>query len=148
MAAGLNIEMNDTSPSPRALRHASLGTALRALAIIAGLVLVPLGVILYPFFHNHHVTALARLHKRVHPGDDCAATADAFARYFRARQMAGSTDVQFADQSTGDRHAFASLRPPRRLLHLYDLTLFDDVQLTALCDAAGQRVERVLYVGD
>jgi hypothetical protein len=133
---------------PPSGRAASRRTVLKALAIVAGLFLVPFGVILYPFFHNYHVTALARLHKRVHPGDDCAATAGAFARYFRARQAAGSTDVQFADRSTAHGHELGSLRPPRRLLHLYDLTLFDDVQLTAICDAGGRRVERVLYIGD
>ncbi|WP_420126871.1 hypothetical protein [Longimicrobium sp.] len=140
--------MSDIPPSDPVASRRPLRNLLQALAIVAGLFLVPMGVIGYPFFHNYHVTALARLHKRVHPGDDCAATATAFARYFRARQLAGSTDVQFADQSTDGRHEFGSLRPHRRLLHLYDLTVFDDVQLTAICDAAGRRVERVLYVGD
>jgi hypothetical protein len=126
----------------------SVRTTLKALAVVAGLFLAAIGVMAYPFIHNYHVAALARLGKRVQPGDDCAATANAFARYFKARQKAGSTDVQFADQSTSDGHEFGSLQPPRRLLHLYDLTLFDDVQLTAICDPAGRRVERVLYIGD
>jgi hypothetical protein len=117
-------------------------------AVVAVLLLLPAAVMLYPFVHNYHLVPMARLAKRVHPGDDCGAAARAFAAYYEARRGRGNDDVQFTDGRTLDDHAFQRLVPPRRLLHLYDLTLFDDVQLTAICDPAGQRVERVFYLGD
>jgi hypothetical protein len=127
--------------------RASRLRTVRSLAIVAGIFALVIGLMFYPFIHNYHVTPLARLGKRIQ-GADCAATADAFARYYQARRKAGSTDVQFADHSTDKDLAFRRLNPPRRLLHLYDLTLFDDVQLTAICDPAGARVEQVFYLGD
>jgi hypothetical protein len=120
----------------------------KAVAVVAGVLLLPVAVIGYPLVHNYHVVPLARLRDRVQRGDDCAEAARALAAYFHARQARGNDDVQFTDQSTSDDHAFQNLHPPRRMLHLYDLTLFDDVQLTVLCQPDGRRVERVLYVGD
>lgn len=113
-------------------------------AAAAGLLLSPVAVIAYPMIHNHHVAPLGRLAKRVHPGDDCAATARSFAAYFERQRARGNGDVQYADSHTpGSR-----LAPSGRLLHLYDLTVFDDVQLTAVCDTQGRRVERIIFLGD
>ncbi len=120
----------------------------KVVAVVAGLFLLPVAAMLYPFVHNYHLAPLARLAKRVHPGDDCGAAARAFAAYHEARRARGNHDVQFTDSRMADDHALQDLAPPRRLLHLYDLTPFDDVQLTAICDPAGQRVERVFYLGD
>jgi len=125
-----------------------ISAAVRAAAVLAALFLPPVGILAYPYVHNYHFSGLARLAGRVHPGDGCAATARAFAEYAARRRARGGDDVQLADLSTRDSHPFDHLDPPRRLLHLYDVTLFDDVQLTVLCDPAGRRVERVLYVGD
>lgn len=120
----------------------------KALAVIAGVLLLPAAIMAYPLVHNYYLVPLARLRNRVQPGDDCAAAARALAAYYHARQAKGNGDVQFADHSTRADAAFQSLHPPRRMLHLYDLTLFDDVQLTVLCRPDGRRVERVLYLGD
>ena len=113
----------------------------------AVLLLVPAALV-YPWIHNYHLVPLARLAKRLDVGDDCVATARAFAAYFDRRKAAGNDDVQLADMRTDDTTPFDRLAPGRRLLHLYDLTFFDDVQLTAVCDPAGRRVESVYYIGD
>jgi hypothetical protein len=116
-------------------------------AAAAGLLLSPVAVIAYPMIHNHHVAPLGRLAKRVHPGDDCGATARSFAAYFERQRARGNGDVQYADSRTGDTPG-SRLAPSGRLLHLYDLTVFDDVQLTAICDTQGRRVERIIFLGD
>lgn len=121
---------------------------MQAAAVLAVVIGLPLAVMAYPLVHNYHLAPLARLAKRVHVGDDCAATARAFAAYHARRVARGNTDVQYADQATRDDIAFQRPRPPRRLLHLYDLTPFHDVQLTAICTADGRRVEQVFYIGD
>jgi hypothetical protein len=120
----------------------------KAAAVIGAVIVLPLATMTFPFIYNHHLAPLARLHKRVHAGDDCASTARAFAAFYQARRAEGNDDVQLSDGFTDDTHAFDHLHPRRRLLHLYDLAFMDDVQLTAICDASGARVERVLYLGD
>lgn len=117
-------------------------------AILMGLSLMPFACVAYPYVYNYRLAPLARLHKRVHVGDDCAATARAFAAYYAREKADGNEDVQFADGSTDDTVEFTRLTPPRRLLHLYDLAIMDDVQLTAICDPSGRRVEQVYYLGD
>lgn len=130
------------------MNRRSLHPHWKALAVIAGVLLLPVAVVAYPFIHNYHLVPLARLRRQVQPGDDCAEAARALAAYFHARQARGNDDVQFTDHSTSDDAVLQNLHPPRRMLHLYDLTLFDDVQLTVLCHPDGRRVERVLYLGD
>lgn len=117
-------------------------------AVIGAVIVLPLAGMAFPFIYNHHLAPLARVHARVHVGDDCASTARAFAAYHQARLQDGDDDVQLYDGATDHTHEFDYLRPPRRLLHLYDMALMEDVQLYAVCDPSGDRVERVLYFGD
>lgn len=102
----------------------------------------------YPWVHNYHIAPLARLAAQVQAGDSCGATAAAFSAYYERQKRRGNEDVQFADGSTAQSHEFSNRSPPRRFMHLYDLGIMDDLQLTVICDAAGDRVEEVFYLGD
>lgn len=123
-------------------------TVLKPVLIAAAVLCAPVAIIAYPFVHNYHLAPLARLSRRVHVGDDCAAASREFAAYYQRQRAGGNRGVQHADGSTADNAAFDDVTPPRRTLFLYDLGFMDDLQLTVICDAAGRRVERVFYVGD
>lgn len=130
------------------MTRSAFGRVTKPGLIAAGVLAGVAAVVAYPWIHNHHLAPLARLSRHVPVGSDCAAASRAFAAYYERQRARGNGDVQHADGSTADDAGLGDLSPPRRMLFLYDLTLFDDVQLTALCDPAGRRVERVMYVGD
>lgn len=122
--------------------------ALKPVLIVLAVLCAPVVIMVIPLVYNYHMAPLARLSRRVPVGSDCAAAGRAFAAYYERRRAHGNDDVQHADGSTVDNAAFDDVMPPRRMLSLYDVTLFGDVQMEIICDPAGRRVERVFYVGD
>ena len=121
---------------------------LRAAATFAGVLIFIIGLGAFPYVYNYHLAPLARLAKQVHVNDSCAETAAKFADYAGRRLRTGNVDVQYADGTTDAVVGFNHYVPARRLLHLYDLGAMDDLQLTAICDPAGTKIEWLDYLGD
>lgn len=120
-------------------------TVVRALLLCAGGVVLLAGVVLYPFAHNRYVFPLGRLAGEIRRGDRCVEVERRFADYAARRRHAPELQLNrftaTKDLLRGDPV------PPGRGLHLYDVSLFDDVQLSVRCDPSG-RVAEMLFIGD
>ena len=85
--------------------------------------------------YNRHVFPLGRLYGSLRVGDPYPEVRAKFTAYYAHRRQ--SDDAQLADSSDSGG----------RFLHLYDLSLFDDVQVTARFDAQ-DRLATVDFIGD
>lgn len=128
----------------RRTRHRRL---MLAVLILLGVVFVAVVSGLYPYVHNRWVHPLGRLAGRIEVGDRYEDVRREFAAYYVAQRRLGNRDVQLADGVT--RMALEDGRrvPEGRLLHLYDTSLFDDVQLGVRFDPE-RRVAEVRFIGD
>ena len=98
----------------------------------------------YPFVHNHYVHPLGRLAGTVHEGQLCSEVQAAFSRY--AREHANPS-LQFSTPVFDHDLLRKGPVPAARGAFLYDLSLFDDLQLSARCSPEGEVVE-VLFIAD
>jgi hypothetical protein len=119
--------------------------ALWVVAAVVGIVALLLGVAFYPMFHNRYVFPLGRLYGSVSKGEPYEEVRAKFTSYYEARKDGG--EVQFNEQVVESDLLRTKQIPPSRMLSLYDLSAFDDVQLQVLFDAQG-RVDEVLFIGD
>jgi hypothetical protein len=94
---------------------------------------------------NRYVSPLGRLAGEVHEGDDYATVRAKFVAYHESRRPGG--DAQFADGAAACAASLVQARPTDRCLFLYDVTLFDDIQLLVRFDSSGRAVEKV-FIGD
>jgi hypothetical protein len=112
--------------------------------IVASAVVAFWAVVFYPFFHNRFVHPLGRLSSTVHEGQACADVREAFSRY--AREHA-SPHLQFGTPVYDHDLLRTRHVPPTEGAFLYDVSLFDDIQLTVRC-SPDDRVAEVLFIGD
>jgi hypothetical protein len=101
----------------------------------------------YPPHHNRYVHPLGRLSRSISMGDDCAALRETFLAYSEARREDGSREVEFAERELTMDLLHTKQVAPSRGLWLYDVSAFDDLQLTVRCSPTGQ-VAEVQFVGD
>jgi hypothetical protein len=114
-------------------------------ATAGGIVALVLGITLYPMLHNRYVFPLGRLYGSVSKGEPYEEVRTKFAEYYESKKDEGQ--VQFNEQVVETDLLRTKQIPPSRVLSLYDLSAFDDVQLQVLFDERG-RVSEVLFVGD
>ena len=114
------------------------------MAVGAGVPLLMLLVVVYPEIHNRHVHPLGRLYGSLAEGQPCAAVAARFRAYANRRSH---PELQFTRFTA--REDLVHKRPVAagRGYHLYDRSLFDDVQLTVRCDNE-DHVAEMLFIGD
>jgi hypothetical protein len=99
---------------------------------------------IYPFVHNNYIHPLGRLSRTISEGDQCDQVRKAFREYVAAHP---SPDLQFTEPNfTADILRTKEVTPAIGLF-LYDLSTFDDLQLTVRCNSEG-KVAEVLFIGD
>ena len=102
----------------------------------------------YPWVHNHYIHPLGRLQSQVEVGDHCGEIVAAFESY--AANRAGSSDLQYVRDVTESNFYRTESVSPSTSLFLYDLSLFDDLQLYVRCsnDREDGTVVEKIYIGD
>ena len=120
-------------------------------SIVVGLTLIVagpavlVGCLAYPSLHNRYVHPLGRLARQVEIGQSCDLVANRFTNYTQGN--AASPEAQHSDHIlTFDLH-FTEEISPSRGLSIYDLSVFDDLQLLVRCSSSNQ-VAEVLFIGD
>ena len=119
---------------------------LVGLSVVLGLLLVLVfGMPFYGYFYNCHIFPLGRLANSIHEGDAFEDVRSKFAAYYE--EYRDQRPVQFSQFESETDLLKSRAIPKSRGLHLYDETVFDDVQLSVLFDGEG-RVSEKLFVGD
>jgi hypothetical protein len=127
-------------------RMAWLRKAAKRVALGISIVLVLVFAMpFYGAFYNTHISPLGRLAKSVHEGDRFEDVREKFVAYFEKYQ--GQHPVQFSEFESETDLLRTREIPKANGLHLYDETVFDDVQLSVLFDSNG-RVSEKLFIGD
>ncbi len=99
----------------------------------------------YPLLHNHYVHPMGRLASSLGAGDSCDEVASSFQQYADSTR---SADVQLELHGTTPHIYFNTTgETPQRTLFLYDLSLFDDLQIHVLC-SHDNRLAETVFVGD
>ncbi len=98
-----------------------------------------------PQLYNQHAFPLGRLAKSIHEGDSFDEVHRKFVEYYAEHH--GRRPVQFSEFESETDLLRTKAIPKSRGLHLYDESVFDDVQLSVLFDQEG-RVVDMLFVGD
>ena len=114
----------------------------------AALVAAPLlflSCVAYPFIHNYYVHPLGRLARSIEPGQLCEQVAARFDTY--ASESAVSQEFQYHREETRRNLLKTEDVEPGELLFLYDLSPFDDLQLSVRCGPDRQVAEK-LFIGD
>ena len=115
------------------------------LIAVSSVTLGVLGAALYPLVHNRYLHPVGQLYGTIRVGDPCTDVRAAFLKYHEHRRLNGVT--QLATYSTEEALLKTEPVAPSKALHLYDESLFDDVQLTVRCDPANL-VAAVQFIGD
>ena len=114
---------------------------LSALGILA---LLTAALVFYPLVHNHHIHPLGQLRDDISIGQPYTTVEGLFDDYLERYQS--NEDLAFS-KGKSDWHLFKGPMPEAEQLFLYDLSVFDDLQLQVLFDEAG-RVQEINFVGD
>ena len=98
----------------------------------------------YPYLHNHYLHPVGRLSRQIEVGQPCDLVARKFAAH--VKNEAGSSQAQyFAHDLTHDL-LFTEEIPPSRGLSLYDVSVFDDLQIRVRCSAEGSVAEKLVIL--
>ena len=117
-------------------------------AKVASTLIVILAVLAYPWVHNYYLHPLGQLQARFDIDDECSEAVAAFESYAKSRS--GSPDTQYVRDVTELNFFRTESVPPSTLLFIYDLSIFDDLQLYIRCSndrEDGVIVEKV-FIGD
>lgn len=98
-----------------------------------------------PFFYNHYVFPLGRLHNSLNPGDSYETVYPQFADY-EAAYAGDGENLQFSKGIRATDFYHAEIEPSE-FLFLYHVNTFDDVQLGVLFDH-DRKVSQIYFVGD
>jgi hypothetical protein len=117
------------------------GVFLSSVAILA---LLLAALTLYPFFHNNYIFPLGQLRQSISIGQPYDEVERMFDIYIEKHR--DDTDLQFTKGET-ESHILKGKMPTTKQLFIYDLSMFDDVQLQVLFDQT-DRVKEINFIGD
>ena len=107
--------------------------------------LLAFGIVAYPHAHNQLIHPLGQIDKSISVGDDCEAVRRTLADYMATP---GPQDRQ-ANENVMQRRPESVERGPQTYeLFVYDLSLFDDLQLRVVCSYASETVVYKLFLAD
>ena len=121
------------------------GEGKRIIILLASSVMLIVALGTCGHFYNYYFFPLGRLARDINQGDAYESVRERFETYYRTYRK--QRPVQFSEFGLEARFEVGFRNNESKGLHLYDVSEFDDVQLTVLFDGDG-RVSRKLFLGD